>query len=174
MSYFPSLELIAKRRKALGMTQHSLAKLIGVSQSMIAKMENGKAEPSYRLAAEIFQKLDELESKETMRAGDVMNRNVIMLKASDTVGKASKIAKVRGIDQFPVLMKGGMVRNIRTVDLLGAASDSRVGSLASDSLPAISSTTPLGIVEELVRLNLAVIVLKEGKIAGIITAEDLL
>jgi predicted transcriptional regulator len=174
MAYFPTLDSISRRRKLLGKTQHAFAKLVGVSQSMIAKIENGKAEPSYKLAVEIFERLDELESKDTKKASDVMSSNVIVLKGSDTVGYASGIVRDKAISQFPVLADNGTIRSIRTNDMAGVEKDVKVGLLVKEAFPAVGPDTPLSIVIDLLRLNQAVVVMKEGKIAGIITAEDLI
>jgi len=38
----PPIEEIAKKRRILGLTQKQLAKLAGVSQSLIAKLESQK------------------------------------------------------------------------------------------------------------------------------------
>ena len=38
----PSLDEIAKKRKMLGLTQKELARMAGVSQSSIAKIESGE------------------------------------------------------------------------------------------------------------------------------------
>lgn len=54
----PSLDEIAKRRKLLGLTQKQLAKIAGVSQSFIAKIESGKIDPSYSKAKAIFDTLE--------------------------------------------------------------------------------------------------------------------
>ena len=51
---FPKLNEISKKRKILGLTQSELAKLAGVSQSLIAKLESGKIEPSYTKVKTIF------------------------------------------------------------------------------------------------------------------------
>ncbi len=173
MSVFPRLDSIARRRKALGLSQRAFSKLVGTSQSMIAKTEHGKAEPSYRLAVEIFQKLDALENRDTKKAEDVMNKDVIVLRGSDTVGYASKIVRDEAISQFPVMMENGEIRSIRTNDMAGVGKDFRIEALVKEAFPAVGPDTPLSIVIELIHLNQAVIVMKGGKIGGIITADDL-
>jgi predicted transcriptional regulator len=44
---FPQLEDIAKKRRRLGLKQAELAKLSGVSQSLVAKLESGRIDSSY-------------------------------------------------------------------------------------------------------------------------------
>ena len=41
------IDRISKIRKQLGLTQIQLANLAGVSQSLIAKLESGRIDPSY-------------------------------------------------------------------------------------------------------------------------------
>jgi len=51
---FPPLSYIKKMRKKFGLTQAKLAKMAGVSQSLIAKIESEKIDPSYKIAKKIF------------------------------------------------------------------------------------------------------------------------
>jgi len=60
---FPTLEDIAKRRRQLGLKQSELAKMAGVSQSLIAKLESGTIDSSYTKVKTIFDVLERLEAK---------------------------------------------------------------------------------------------------------------
>ena len=51
---FYELDKIKQMRQKLGLTQTQLAKLAGVSQSMITKIERGTIEPSYLIAKKII------------------------------------------------------------------------------------------------------------------------
>ncbi|MEM2547192.1 MAG: helix-turn-helix domain-containing protein, partial [Candidatus Bathyarchaeia archaeon] len=64
----PSLDEIAKRRKLLGLTQKQLAKIAGVSQSFVAKVESGKIDPSYSKVKAIFDVLERMEAGENYTA----------------------------------------------------------------------------------------------------------
>ncbi|MEM0475595.1 MAG: helix-turn-helix domain-containing protein [Candidatus Norongarragalinales archaeon] len=64
----PELGEVKKRRKALNLTQSALARLAGVSQSFIAKVERGKSDPAYSLAKRVFDALEALETKTEKRA----------------------------------------------------------------------------------------------------------
>ena len=59
----PKLEEISKRRRVLGLSQKQLARLAGVSQSLIAKVEAGKTEPSYLRTKSIFDTLEKLQGR---------------------------------------------------------------------------------------------------------------
>jgi len=66
---FPPLEEIAKKRRMLGLKQAEIAKLAGVSQSLIAKLESGKIDSSYTKVKTIFDTLERLEVKNKIMAG---------------------------------------------------------------------------------------------------------
>ncbi|MEM3267388.1 MAG: helix-turn-helix domain-containing protein [Conexivisphaerales archaeon] len=53
------LREISKMRKVLGLTQVQLAKMAGISQSLLAKIEAGKVDPSYTRARKIFAAHDQ-------------------------------------------------------------------------------------------------------------------
>ncbi|MEM2079059.1 MAG: helix-turn-helix domain-containing protein, partial [Nitrososphaerota archaeon] len=52
------LESLAKLRRRLGLTQRELAKISGVSQSLISKIECGRISPSYEAVRRILQALE--------------------------------------------------------------------------------------------------------------------
>ena len=64
----PPIDEIERRRKSLGLGQRQLAKIVGVSQSMIAKIETGRINPSYLKTKTIFDLLESLERKIEVKA----------------------------------------------------------------------------------------------------------
>ena len=70
---FKSLNEIKKLRKKYNLNQKELADKAGVSQSLIAKIESGKVEPTFTKAQKIFEALDELREKEEIKAKEIMN-----------------------------------------------------------------------------------------------------
>ena len=60
----PEIDEIQRKRKSLGLTQKELAALVNVSQSLIAKIETKKVNPSYRIVKKIFDTFEELEKKD--------------------------------------------------------------------------------------------------------------
>ena len=87
----PELDDFQKRRKLLKLTQKQLAKQAGVSQSLIAKMESKRIEPSYNKVKMIDQALDGEEQKQTtsVRAEDVY---------TNKIAKVNEYAPVAGDD----------------------------------------------------------------------------
>ena len=121
--FSPDLKSIKRRRTLLGLSQHALAKQVGLSQSMLAKTENGKTEPSYKVAMDIFEKLDELENIRSKKAKDVMSKNVFSLKKTDNVAKAIHLAKKYSISQFPIVQSRYLIGSISVRDLLDVSKD---------------------------------------------------
>ena len=63
---------IRKIRKQLDMTQHALSKEIGISQSMVAKIESGRLDPTYSYVKKIEEALSRLTKHEEKEAKDIM------------------------------------------------------------------------------------------------------
>ena len=90
---FESLDTIKKMRISLGINQTVLAQKAGVSQSLIAKIEAGKVEPTYSKALQIFEDLEQLRSKEELKAKQRMNQKVIFAKVTDSLLEVIKLMK---------------------------------------------------------------------------------
>jgi predicted transcriptional regulator len=165
---------IQRRRKVLGLTQSQLAKQVGISQSLLTKIERGLVVPNYKTATEIFDFLESSENTGQKLAKDSMNAHVITLKASDTVQKAVSLVKKHAISQFPVVGGHKLVGSVASVDFIGRPRDSRIGEMLEEPFPTVNETTPLSIVKSILKSSRAVLVMNKGEIRGIITAEDLL
>lgn len=175
MTYvFPNISEIARRRRVLGISQKALATSAGISQSLLAKIEKGNANPSYATVNRIFEVLDRREAGDSKKASDVMVRNVVILKDTDRTSKAAKLANKYKISQFPVEKNGVYLGCIRSLDLLGAQKDAEVSSYIKNDLPTVGEETPLSAVISLLSATgQPVIVVSKGRVAGIITADDL-
>ena len=73
----PSIDEVAKKRRIMGLTQQKLARLAGVSQSLIAKLESQKIDPSYTKVKSIFDTLEKLQTETEVRAEDVLQKKII-------------------------------------------------------------------------------------------------
>jgi len=182
----PELSDIMKRRKRLGLTQKELAKLSGVSQSLIAKIEAGKIVPSYSKVKAIFDTLENLEEnvlKINIKAGDIMSRKVIGVKIDCKVTEASKIMLKYGFSQLPVFNKGRVVGSISEKDIMAFLSKGlkpeelsklTVGDIMDEPFPQVSIKTPVFVINSLLQTFNAVLVTDRGKLVGIITKADML
>ncbi len=171
---FPNLRDIQRRRKILGLTQNQLAKRVGISQSLLTKIERGKVVPNYGIATEIFTVLEELENVDQKLAKDIMHKNVITLKPNDTVERAARLAKKYAISQFPVVEGHRQLGSVASSDLIWNSKSSKIRDIHKEPFPSVNETTPISVVKGILRSSRAVIVLNKGEITGIITADDLL
>ena len=79
---------IKRLRIEAGLTQRQLAELIGISQAHIAKIEKETVDPRLSTVNKILKILTKGEGK---KCGDVMTRNVISARQSDTVQTVSRL-----------------------------------------------------------------------------------
>ncbi len=183
VSMLPEIEDVSKRRKRLGIRQKELAKLAGVSQSFVAKLESGRIQPSYSNMKHILEVLESKEHEEQVTAKDIMYKKVIYIEKNDAVSKAIKLMRKHGISQLPVFDDGRPAGNISDKSLLDQIAKGKdmadlsnhpVSSIMEESFPLIPEDTPLVSITTLLRHSQSLLVTKKGKVIGIITKADLL
>lgn len=179
----PKLEEIAKKRRVLGLSQKQLAHLAAVSQSLIAKIESGKTEPSYLKTKAIFDALDKIHREKEVRARDLLQPKVVGIGEDEPVSKAATTMNETGFSQLPVFSGRGVVGSIgeKTImDRIGAGMDPRelsrmpVGKIMTEAFPQIGERTPFSLLSALLQYHPAVLVVRRGQVTGIITKADLL
>jgi predicted transcriptional regulator len=174
------IERIGKLRKQLGLTQTELAKLSGVSQSLIAKIESGKIDPAYSKVMQILSVLEAEQSKGKKTAQQLMSHHIVSVSPSDTLEKAISLMRSRDISQLPVFDGGkcvGSLSDSLVVDLLSnhvsRLKQMKVREVMRESYPVIPSASLVDVVSDLLKHYRAVLVEKDGHISGIITKADL-
>ena len=179
----PSLEEVAKKRRMLDLTQKQLAKLAGVSQSLIAKLESKKIDPSYTKVKAIFGVLERLEIKTEVHAGEVLHNEVVGVQKSDPVSKAVRLMTDHGYSQLPVFDGEHAVGSISEKTMLGQVSAGKdlaqistlsVGDIMEEAFPQVGEDAPLPLISSLLQVYPAVLISKKGKVVGIVTKADLL
>jgi predicted transcriptional regulator len=170
------LSEIKAMRRNLGLTQSELAKLSGVSQSLIARIESGRVDPTYSKVGNIFDALEKIEMPNELTASNLMKRHVISVSSNESVIKAAGIMKKYNISQLPVIDKSSVVGLINERDIFHSVSEKprTVKDIMEDAPPIISTNTPLDVVTHLLDYNYAVLVSDNGKIKGIVTRANLL
>lgn len=175
------LERIGKLRKQLGLTQKQLAGLAGVSQSLIAKIESGRIDPAYSKVTQILAALEREQNKDKKTADQIMTPSIFSVRPGDTLEKAISLMRSNDISQLPVLENGqcvGSLSDSMIVELVSHKGKDlkslNVSEVMHDSFPVIPANSLVDIVIDLLRHYRAVLVEKNGKIAGIITKADLL
>ena len=176
-----SLAWIKQERRKLGITQQELSALAGVSQSLIAKVESGKLDPSYSNAQRIIGALRNAARNDEKVASDIMHADVASVTLETTLHAAAAIMRKMAVSQLPVMEKGKVVGGISEQAVLRQFSENprrtagtKVADAMEDSFPTALPSTPISAIAALLRHYPAVLVIKRGEIAGIITKADLL
>ena len=179
----PSINEVAKKRRIMGLTQQKLARLAGVSQSLIAKLESQKIDPSYTKVKAIFDALERLQTETEVLAEQVLNNDVIGVQKNDQVSKAVQTMAKYGYSQLPVFDDKHAVGSISEKTIIGKVSAGKdlsqisklsVGEVMEEAFPQVGETTPLPLISNLLRVYPAVLISTKGKVVGIITKADLL
>jgi len=168
---------IKKIRKNLGLTQSELAKRANVSQSIIAKIEAGKIDPTFTKTKKIFETLNDLENKEEIKAEELMNKKIVSLVPNDSIKDSVSKMKKYGISQMPVIDHNnvvGLVSESTLLDALMNNKDKNVSDIMEETPPIVSKTTSIKVVSNLLRHYPTVLVSENGKLIGLITKADLL
>lgn len=179
------MESELKRIKALrrlhGLTQAELARLAGVSQSLIAKTEAGTLDPAFSRARKILDVLESLGRERESRAKDVMVTRVHTCSPSDTVADAVKAMHRHGISQLPVVERGavvGLVSEGIILEMLASGrndlSAASIADVMQDAPPVVSDQTRQSAIMPLLKHFPLVVVTRKGALAGIITKADML
>lgn len=178
----PRLESIKQARVKIGLTQQKLASLTGVSTSMINQIESGRCQPSYSTARKIFEVLWSLESQSSTKAGDICSKEIAKLKDSDSLQDAIKKMQDLSISQIPVfdgmevvgvITEDGIVKHILDSDET-ERKKIKLSQIMDPRPPIIDHNTPVKTLVSLIRYSKCVLVSKQSKIVGIITASDTL
>src|SRR3989338_8112566 len=99
----PELAEVKSLRKKQGLTQSGLARLAGVSQSLIAKIESGSVDPTFSHAKRIFEVLHSIEREKGPKAGELIAGRIIAVALDDSVTEAIRKMKANSISQLPVM-----------------------------------------------------------------------
>lgn len=175
------LKRIRELRTRLGLTQHQLAKLAGVSQSLIAKIESGKINPSFEAVKKIYVALENVRvNKERgVKAKDISTKKILYVRTNDGIQKAIDIMRKYDVSQLPVfegdkpvgsISESTIVKNLSRV----IPGKTIVSDIMEESFPIIPEDASLSLVKEILSEYQAVLTQKNGKITGIITKADIL
>ncbi len=178
----PSIEDVRKLRKKLGLTQSRLAELANVSQSLVSQIESGEVDPRLSTLNRIISALNQREATKDILAEDICTTELVFLTPQDLVTRAAGLMWTRKISQLPVLKGGKNVGSVSeksiTAEIAKGSPKNLAGrkieSIMQEPFPMISGQTTMDVVLTLLQDNLAVLVMDEGEISGIITKADVL
>jgi predicted transcriptional regulator len=180
---FPNLEDITRKRRQLGLKQAELAKLAGVSQSLIAKLEAGKIDCSYTKVKMIFDALERVEVKTKIQAEKVLHKEVISIQKHEPISKVVRLMKDHDYSQIPVFDGRQSVGSISEKTILRQILDGKdldqisklpTEDIMEEAFPQLTEDAPLSLITSLLQVYSAVLVSQKGEVVGIITKADLL
>lgn len=181
----PPIQEIKKRRVTLGISQKKLANSVGASQSLIAKIESSRVNPSYDVVKKIFEYLDRMEQPKTGQAKDIEKKDLVWIKRGERVRDAAEKMRQYGFSQLPVRddkeeICVGSVSERQIIQGIMKESDPKifydkaVSDVMQEQFPVVDENMPVTAVALLLQHSQAVLTARRGKIVGIITPSDLL
>jgi len=174
------LDEIKKIRKRFGLTQTDLSKRADVSQSLIAKIESNRIDPTFTKVKKIFDVLDELKNKNELKAEDIMTKKVIYVDIDDNISTAINKMRKHEISQLPVFNKNNVVGLVSESTILDSISGNKavktltIKDIMQDCPPIVSKKTSTSIVSGLLKYYPIILVAEDGKPTGVITKSDML
>jgi predicted transcriptional regulator len=181
----PPVQEIKKRRIALGISQKKLANNVGASQSLVAKIESNRVNPSYDVVKKIFEYLEHLEQPKTGLAKDVEKRDLVWVKKGERVREAAEKMRLHGFSQLPVRddredICVGSISERQIVQGILKETDPKqfyekpVSEIMQEQFPVVDEGLAVTAVALLLQHSQAILTARKGKIVGIITPSDLL
>jgi predicted transcriptional regulator len=171
------LTQIRKIRKKLGLTQSQLSKQANVSQSLIAKIEAGRLDPTFSKAMKIFNTLTEISKHSGIKAKDVMTKKIITAKPDESITDVIRVMKRYNISQMPVMDDNnctGVISESLILDALIENKGKKVKDIMSEVPPIITSDTSLDLISQMLKFYQLVLVGERGRIKGILTKSDII
>lgn len=166
----------------MGLTQSRLAELANVSQSLVSQIESGEVDPRLSTMSRIASALNQREATKDILAEDICTRELVFVTPQDLVTRAAGLMWTRKISQLPVLEDGKNIGSVSeksiTAEIAKGSAKNLAGrkieSIMQEPFPMISGQTTMDVVLTLLQDDLAVLVMDEGEISGIITKADVL
>ena len=179
----PNLDSIKRQREKLHVSQKKLANMTGVSTSMINQIESGRSKPSYDTAKKIFGSLAILEGESSSHvAGEICKTPIEKMKPSQTINDAVKKMNEMAISQIPifdgtepvgVVSEEGLVKKLATTNA-SQWKKMQLKDVMTSVPPIVNYDTPANTLGPLLQFTKCILVSKDSKIVGIITASDTL
>jgi len=165
-------------RNRVGLSQHELAELSDVSQSLVAKIESGRIDPSFTNAKKIFSALDRLQKDKEIKVESIMNNRIISLSPKDSAKKAIEEMKRYKISQLPVISRGYVLGTVSETVILDSIMSkkniSQIEDIMDDAPPIVAKDTPVSVASNLLRHFPMVLVSSKGRLIGVVTKSDIL
>ncbi|HUR69085.1 MAG TPA: CBS domain-containing protein [Candidatus Thermoplasmatota archaeon] len=180
--HVPLASEVRALRKKLGLTQAQVAKAAGVSQPLVARIENGTVDPRLSTYTAVLDALNRADRKSVLLS-EVMATPVASVRATDTVSAAIRAMREKEISQLPVLAKGVPVGSLSDKQVVHALSEAEgaqelakrtVGEIMGPPFPVAGPDMSVDQAARLLEDQAAILVMEKGKLIGIVAKADLL
>ncbi|HII14844.1 MAG TPA: CBS domain-containing protein [Nanoarchaeota archaeon] len=166
-------------RRLLNITQSDFARIAHVSQSMIAKIESGKIDPSYSNVKKISEAIERMKHEKEPTVREIMVKKVIAVDIKDRIKDAIKLLNRHGISQLPVMKGTNIAGILYEATLLEKATEPDFAAMTAeeamnDAPPTVSEDTKVSAVSNLLKYFPVVLVTRKGELTGIVTKADIL
>ncbi|MBI4147905.1 CBS domain-containing protein [Candidatus Woesearchaeota archaeon] len=165
-------------RKRLNLTQYAFAKQAGVSQSLIAKIESGRIDPSYSNVKRIEDAVSLLSSQKEPSAKEIMTKRVINVTVSVPAPEVIAVMKKHQISQVPVVDNAHVLGLVSEASILehdvSRLKHLRARDVMTDPPPVVSEQTRLSVISALLRQFPLVVIRKDHELVGVVTKADVL
>jgi predicted transcriptional regulator len=176
-----SLAQVRKRRLQLGISLGELARAVGRSDATLSRIERGQIRPSYDLVQRILAYLEQHETLVAphLTATDVMKREVVTVGAEAPLAQAAREMERGAFSQLPVVAGGRVTGSLSETALLRALGEpggrrARVRDVQEPAYPQVDTAFPADLLATILTRYPAVLVLRHGELAGIVTKTDLI
>ncbi|MGC8817041.1 MAG: CBS domain-containing protein [Candidatus Hadarchaeum sp.] len=169
-------------RMRLGFSQSKLAKLAGVTQAYIAKIESGKADPRFSTLERISKVLEQASAPEKqVLVEKIMSAPIVFARPNDKVETVIKTMRAHDISQLPVLdrevqvgsiSESSVVQRIATGENMARLLRRNVSEIMDKPFPTVAKEADVNIVYSLLEHAPAILVVDHGRPVGIITKAD--
>src|SRR3989344_120689 len=164
-------------RRQIGLTQHQFAREIGVSQSMVAKLEAGKLDPAYSKVKQIAKAIYVMMQDKEIKAKEIMTQKIISVSRNEKAGKIIEIMNRNDISQVPVIERGHVLGLVSESSIISKnledVKKASVKDVMIDSPPIIEENARLEVIKQLLVYYPIVLVKKAERLVGVITRSDL-
>jgi predicted transcriptional regulator len=183
----PTIEELRKMRKNLGISQKELARVSGVSQSYIARLEKGSINPAYDKIRKIFDYLNRSGQRAKnidLTVESIMTKTLITCYPTDSIMSALNIMRQKGYSQLPVITHDGKTvgtiteSDVNDMLIKGASIESLknllVRKVMGSTLPQVDKSSPVSMIYPMLKYSSAVLVTDSGELKGIVSKADIL
>jgi len=176
----PSRGELRQLRELAGLTQKELAKRVGVSQLLIAKVESGRIDPKVSLVKRILDEIySVLNTHETVEK--VMKHPVICAEEGEPLSSIIHKMESNSISQLPVLNGDGRIVGMIYDSMIlkrllkNPARELKAKDVMAPVPPLLSLKTSLDVAMKLLHKHQAVLIVNEKlQPLGIITRSDII